>query len=129
MVIKLQILGSSKNDCNALGLYKRNYLVLGKALLIDVNKSAYMQGLMKKFAINLMILFIKRLQNWLSKTPPTSFVLEDLNIMGMMKNRKLSRAIQDVSWCVMYMAIDWKCSLCLFENGCVHLAFACMIEM
>ncbi|PAV10403.1 hypothetical protein CBG25_02170, partial [Arsenophonus sp. ENCA] len=28
----------------------------------------------------------------------TSFVVEDLNIKGMTKNRKLSRHINDVSW-------------------------------
>ena len=30
--------------------------------------------------------------------PPSAFALEDLNVSGMMKNRKLSRAISDLGW-------------------------------
>jgi putative transposase len=43
------------------------------------------------------------------KNHATSFVLEDLNIMGMMKNRKLSRVIQDVSWHRLLRALEYKC--------------------
>ena len=43
------------------------------------------------------------------KNQATSFVLEDLNIMGMMKNRKLSRAIQDVAWHRLVRTLEYKC--------------------
>ena len=43
------------------------------------------------------------------KNHATSFVLEDLNIMGMMKNGKLSRAIQDVAWGSFVSALEYKC--------------------
>ena len=43
------------------------------------------------------------------KNHATSFVLEDLNIMGMIKNGKLSRAIQDVAWGSFVSALEYKC--------------------
>jgi putative transposase len=43
------------------------------------------------------------------KNHATSFVLEDLNIMGMMKNGRLSRAIQDVAWGSFVSALEYKC--------------------
>jgi len=90
------------------------------------------------------------------KNHATSFVLEDLNIMGMMKNGKLSRAIQDVAWGSFVSALEYKCErqgknvikihrfeskfealssmrlssrFTTFENGIVHLVFAFMIGM
>ena len=43
------------------------------------------------------------------KNHATTFAVEDLNIKGMTKNRKLSRAIQDVSWGMFLTALDYKC--------------------
>lgn len=39
-----------------------------------------------------------QVSNSIVKTKPKAIVVEDLNIQGMMKNRHLSKAIQDVSW-------------------------------
>ncbi|NBX84313.1 MAG: transposase [Gammaproteobacteria bacterium] len=38
-----------------------------------------------------------------------TFVLEDLNINGMMKNGKLSRAIQDGAWSSFVNTLEYKC--------------------
>ena len=38
-----------------------------------------------------------------------SIFVEDLNITGMMKNRKLSKSIQDVSWSTLISMISYKC--------------------
>jgi putative transposase len=43
------------------------------------------------------------------KNQATSFAVEDLNIKGMVKNRKLSRAIQDVGWGMFLSALAYKC--------------------
>lgn len=43
------------------------------------------------------------------KNHATSFAVEDLNIKGMVKNRKLSRAIQDVSWGKFLTILAYKC--------------------
>ncbi|WP_263080567.1 transposase [Endozoicomonas sp. Mp262] len=43
------------------------------------------------------------------KSHVTTFAVEDLNIKGMVKNRKLSRAIQDVSWGTFLSVLDYKC--------------------
>lgn len=39
----------------------------------------------------------------------TSFAVEDLNIKGMVKNRKLSRAISDCGWGMFLKALQYKC--------------------
>jgi putative transposase len=38
-----------------------------------------------------------------------SIFVEDLNVAGMMKNRKLSKSIQDVSWSSLVNMISYKC--------------------
>jgi putative transposase len=43
------------------------------------------------------------------KNQATSFAVEDLNIKGMVKNRKLSRAIQDVGWGMFLSFLAYKC--------------------
>ena len=43
------------------------------------------------------------------KNHATSFAVEDLNIKGMVKNRKLSRAIHDVSWGKFLTVLSYKC--------------------
>ena len=43
------------------------------------------------------------------KNHATSFVVEDLNIKGMIKNRKLARAIQDAGWGTFLSVLDYKC--------------------
>ncbi len=43
------------------------------------------------------------------KSHVTTFAVEDLNIKGMVKNRKLSRAIQDVSWGTFLSVLNYKC--------------------
>lgn len=44
-----------------------------------------------------------------NKNHATSFALEDLNIKGMVKNRKLSRAIADVGWSKFIELLSYKC--------------------
>ena len=39
----------------------------------------------------------------------TSFAVEDLHIKGMVKNRKLSRAIHDVGWGKFLTVLAYKC--------------------
>lgn len=39
----------------------------------------------------------------------TTFAVEDLNVKGMVKNRKLSRAIQDVGWGMLLTTLEYKC--------------------
>ena len=43
------------------------------------------------------------------KNHATTFSVEDLNIKGMVKNRKLSRAIQDASWGMFLTTLEYKC--------------------
>ena len=43
------------------------------------------------------------------KNHATTFAVEDLNIKGMTKNRKLSRAIQDAGWGMFLTTLDYKC--------------------
>lgn len=43
------------------------------------------------------------------KNHATSFAVEDLHIKGMVKNRKLSRAIHDVSWGSFLSVLTYKC--------------------
>lgn len=47
--------------------------------------------------------------NLADKSHATTFAVEDLNIKGMVKNRKLSRAIQDVGWGMFLMTLEYKC--------------------
>ena len=44
------------------------------------------------------------------KNHATSFAVEDLHIKGMVKNRKLSRAIHDVSWGMFLSVLRYKCA-------------------
>jgi len=39
---------------------------------------------------------------------PTKIVMEDLNTKGLMKNKKLAKSIQDVSWYETYRQIQYK---------------------
>jgi IS605 OrfB family transposase len=43
------------------------------------------------------------------KNHATTFVVENLNIRGMVKNPKLARRIQDVSWGTFLRVLDYKC--------------------
>ncbi len=43
------------------------------------------------------------------KNHATTFAVEDLNIKGMTKNRKLARAIQDAGWGIFLTTLDYKC--------------------
>ncbi len=43
------------------------------------------------------------------KNHATTFAVEDLNIKGMIRNRKLARAIQDASWGMFLTTLDYKC--------------------
>ena len=43
------------------------------------------------------------------KNHATTFVVENLNINGMVKNHKLARHIQDVSWGTFLRVLDYKC--------------------
>lgn len=44
------------------------------------------------------------------KNHATSFAIEDLNVKGMIKNRKLSRSIADVSWSKFKELLSYKCA-------------------
>lgn len=43
------------------------------------------------------------------KNHATTFAVEDLNIKGMVRNRKLARAIQDAGWGMFLATLDYKC--------------------
>ena len=43
------------------------------------------------------------------KNHATTFAVEDLNIKGMVRNRKLARAIQDAGWGMFLTTLDYKC--------------------
>ena len=43
------------------------------------------------------------------KNHATTIAVENLNIKGMIRNRKLSRAIQDASWGMFLRVLDYKC--------------------
>ena len=51
-----------------------------------------------------------QLSNYLTKTFDR-IVIEDLNVKGMIKNRKLSRAISDVGWGMIRQFIEYKAKL------------------
>jgi putative transposase len=53
--------------------------------------------------------FIHQITAMLVKSQDSMFVLEDLNIKGMIKNRKLSRAIADVGWGMFISIFRYKC--------------------
>lgn len=52
--------------------------------------------------------FLHKLTTRLAKTKP-AFVLEDLNVAGMIRNRHLSRAISDVGWSEFRRMLAYKC--------------------
>ena len=45
------------------------------------------------------------------KNHATTIAVENLNIKGMVKNRKLARAIQDVGWGMFLSALEYKCQM------------------
>lgn len=53
--------------------------------------------------------FIHQTTNVLVKSHASLFVVEDLNIKGMLRNRKISRAITDVGWAMFLTTLAYKC--------------------
>lgn len=52
--------------------------------------------------------FIKKTANVIAKQNDL-ICIEDLNVSGMVKNRKLSQAISDVSWSMFFDCLKWQC--------------------
>jgi putative transposase len=52
--------------------------------------------------------YYHNLSNWLVSNYDAIY-MEDLNVSGMLKNRKLSRAIQEASWSQLVTMIEYKC--------------------
>lgn len=52
--------------------------------------------------------YYQNISNWLVTNYDAIYV-EDLNVSGMTKNRKLSRAIHDLSWSTLSSMIEYKC--------------------
>lgn len=45
------------------------------------------------------------------RTKPSRIVMEDLNVIGMMKNRYLAKSVQDQSWSGFHAKMKYKCEL------------------
>ena len=64
-----------------------------------------------EFVVNQRLDFLHKLTARLVfKNHATSFAVEDLNVKGMVKNRKLSRSITDVSWSKFKELLSYKCA-------------------
>lgn len=55
--------------------------------------------------------YYHNIQSWLVKNYD-SIYLEDLNVSGMLKNRKMSRAIQEAAWSTLVRMITYKANWC-----------------
>ena len=69
---------------------------------IKLQKLHYHIAEIRKDAIN-------KLTSSLVKNKPNKIVIEDLNVSGMLKNRKLSRAISDLGMFEIRRQLDYKC--------------------
>ena len=54
--------------------------------------------------------FLHKLTTKIVHESQGAIIVEDLNIEGMLKNKKLSKAISDVSWAEFYRQLEYKCS-------------------
>ena len=63
----------------------------------------------EKFATQRLDFLHQQTAQLAGKSHATSFVVENLNIKGMIRNRKLSRAISDCAWCVFLTLLAYKC--------------------
>jgi putative transposase len=52
--------------------------------------------------------FLHKVTTWLAKTKPV-IVIEDLNVRGLVRNGRLSRAIADVGWGTFRRMLEYKC--------------------
>lgn len=59
--------------------------------------------------VNVRANYYHNISNWLVSNYDAIY-MEDLNVSGMMKNRKLSRAIHESSWSQLATMIEYKCS-------------------
>lgn len=64
---------------------------------------------------NLRANHIHQTTNTIVKTKPSRVVMEDLNVTGMMKNRHLSKAIQEQGFHEFRRQIQYKCEFCGIE--------------
>ena len=53
----------------------------------------------------------KTIRYLFDKNQANTFCLENLNISGMMKNHRLAKAVQDVSWSMFNQILEGKCNL------------------
>lgn len=54
--------------------------------------------------------YINKITSILVKTKPSKIVMEDLNVSGMMKNKNLSKHIQEAMWYYFKQTLNYKCN-------------------
>jgi putative transposase len=100
-----------KQILKAKGLLKRRQKQLARKTKGSKNYELKRVEVAKKYEqiTNIKTNYYHNISNWLV-TEYDAIYVEDLNVSGMLKNRKLSRAIHESSWSQLSSMIEYKCS-------------------
>jgi putative transposase len=100
-----------KQILKAKGLLKRRQKQLARKTKGSKNYERKRLEVAKKYEqiTNIKTNYYHNISNWLV-TEYDAIYVEDLNVSGMLKNRKLSRAIHESGWSQLSNMIEYKCS-------------------